>query len=231
MEQLGNRTMEQEREQKRKLYQEQRQAADKDDKKPLKIQSPLNQESLINRSAFENRDAKNVGSEQEEQRQRQEKAKERLEQSKELLNKGRSAGGGKIKAIKQAMSAVDQAGGSTEISHQAAEFILNVLWANVLTPWFFFTVIGLNIYAALSSGILDIIFPGMSKKLAPFGICTKTLPMGLGKFLGIVALIVLNLILICLLLIIVVFIYYLINPAELIKLLPGWEIISKMFSS
>lgn len=224
MEQLGNRTMEQEQEQKRKLYQEQRQAANKDDKKPLKIQSPLNQESLINRST-------NIGPEQEEQRQRQEKAKERLEQSKELLNKDRSAGGGKIKAIKQAMSAVDQAGGSTEISHQAAEFILNVLWANVFTPWFFFTVIGLNVYAALSSGILDIIFPGMSKKLAPFGICTKTLPMGLGKFLGIVALVVLNLIFICLLLIIVVFIYYLLNPGELIKLLPDWETISKMFSS
>ncbi len=225
----------QEQKQKRILYQEQRKDMVRIEPpgeyvKKLKIQIPLNQESLINKNGGRRGGKPDEEEEKRKKEQRKKEAEERLKKSQELLDKNKSEGGGKKKAIKDAISAVKEQG-SEEVFQQASGFIQNILWGSVLAPTFLLAVAGLDVYAMLLSGLIDGIVPGLSTRLAPLGILTKSLPMGLGKFLGRIALVFLNVVLIILFLIIIVFIYYLVNPAELIKLLPEWETVSKLFGS
>jgi hypothetical protein len=224
-----------EQERKRALYQEQRKNAGKKEaktKKGPKKQSSLNQESLINRPEKKNSKTAPNDEENEEEQARELKKKqatERLEKSQALLNKDKSEGGGKRKAIKDAMSAIKEQG-SEEVFKQASGFIHNILWGSLFTPSFLFSLAGLNIYFLASAGLFDSFIPELSKKISPFGLLIKLLGRFGGMILGTLVLGLLDLILLALLLFIFLIIYWFIHPGELIKFLPAWEKFENLFN-
>jgi|GEM_PF-4415022 len=221
-----------EQEQKRLLYLEQREDVGKSGKakqaRGPKRQSLLDQESLIDRNDGQERSEAKEQSEEEARKERELRAEERLEKSREILDKGKSKGGGRKKAIKNALSAIKEQG-SAEVFQRASSFIQNSLWEAVSSPGFILAIIGLDVYALLASGLLDVII-SLSSKLAPFGFFANALPKDLAKYLGIIILLFLNIILVVLFIVIIVIIYYLIHPAELIKILPPWEVFKNLFS-
>ncbi len=222
-----------EQEQKRLLYLEQREDVGKSGKakqaRGPKRQSLLDQESLIDRNDGQKRPEAKEQSEEEARKERELRAEERLEKSREILDKGKSKGGGRKKAIKNALSAIKEQG-SAEVFQRASSFIQNSLWEAVISPGFILAIIGLDVYALLASGLLDAIISELSSKLASFGFFANALPKGLAKYLGITILLFLNIILVVLFIVIIVIIYYLIHPAELIKILPPWEVFKNLFS-
>jgi hypothetical protein len=143
---------------------------------------------------------------------------------------------GNFKQIKQAAQSTLK-GDSQAISQSASVFILNSLWGSLFTLIGFFpALLGLNIYFFASTGLLDIIFLGLSKRIAPFGIMTHSLPQGLGKILGIIVLFSLNFLALVLLSIFFVMIVLMVtaitDPWGLAKQLSGfvWDAFKSLFS-
>ena len=99
-------------------------------------------------------------------------------------------------------------------SQQGSQAVLDALWNSIVQPLFILNLIALNIYALASSGILNAIWPGVSKKLAPFGYQTKMLPFGLGQILGIIVLITLDILTFVIIVIIIALLYYATHPTK-----------------
>lgn len=213
----------QEQEYKRELYQA---------KQRSKIENQL---SLKTERQKESEESEKNDKGQEAVDEREIQRKLHLEKAKELANKDKSEGGGRVQAIKEALKATGE-GASTEITSQASAFVLNTLWSSVLTIGGIFpALIGLNVYFVISSGIFDALIPSVSQKIAPFGLFTKSLPEGLGKILGIIALFLLDFLCLVLFSIIAVLIVIMVtaitDPWELIKLLSAiaWDLFKSLF--
>jgi len=159
-----------------------------------------------------------------EETAKRERVAEHLGKAGELAGeKGTKA---KMGAAKEALAAVREAGGVTALAEmagqQGSEFLLNILWGSLFTPFFPLILLALNLYFFASVGILDGIGGiQVSKSLAPFGLSTKILPGGLGKILGIIALFGLDFLVLVIILIILVAIYALVHPASFL-----WEAFS-----
>jgi uncharacterized membrane protein len=77
-------------------------------------------------------------------------------------------------------------------AQEGSLWFLRILWGSLLGVVSFIPcLLGLNLYFCASQGALDNIWP-ISKKIAPFGFCSKFLPNPLGKWLGIIALLALD---------------------------------------
>lgn len=198
-----------EQERKRKLYSQQNKA---------RLGERRNIDSGQMDRSFQNKE--DINRQQKNQRKIQEESKEQTKESKAGF------GGGKIGAIKKATQKLKSSGASNVASQQASSVLLNTLWSSLFSFFGFFpALLGLNIYFFISIGFLDIIFSGLSKKLAPFGFFDKVMPKGLSKLLGIVILLFSDLLALVILLIIAFFVVMLVTaltqPIEFLKLFWG----------
>ena len=95
----------------------------------------------------------------------------------------------------RALKAVMKKGvrGAVEVpAKEGSLWFLRILWGSLLgVVTFIPCLLGLNLYFGASRGALDNIWP-ISKKIAPFGLCSKFLPNPIGKWLGIIALLTLD---------------------------------------
>lgn len=209
MDNLKEKKKQKEEEVKRKLYSQQNKA---------RLEARKNIDSgQINRS-FQDKKKNNF---------QQESQNEIKGESQEQMKKGKAGfKGGKIGAIKKATQKLKSSGASNVASQQASSVLLNTLWSSLFSFFGFFpALLGLNIYFFISIGFLDIIFSGLSKKLAPFGFFNKVMPKGLSKLLGIIILLFSDLLALVILIIIVFFIVMLVTaltqPVEFLKLFWG----------
>ena len=156
--------------------------------------------------------------------------KENIKQAKEMKETAEIAAGaaggaagvvaaaGKVVAKKVTKTVMKEGvqGLAKMAGEEGGEHILNALWISLftLTPLALLSLVTLHIYALASSGILNMIWPDISKKLAPFGLYNRILPFGLGKILGIIVLVAVDILILIIILIIIALLYFMTNPIE-----------------
>jgi hypothetical protein len=199
--------------------------------KRLKSSGIVNPEQLTKHSDGQAQHQNNLSSSQKNIKEEGFSSQEQA--TKDSLSQKKRGG---LEEIKQAAQSTIK-GGSSQTSQQASAFVLNSLWGSLFTLIGFLpALLGLNLYFFASIGLLDIIFFGLSKKMTPFGILTRSLPEGLGKILGILVLFSLNLLALFILsaffVMIIIIVTAIRDPWELIKRLPGiaWDVFKSLFN-